>query len=113
MKTVEKSEREKKTMRTETGYIYYVNKQTGERQNDDPKLLEIINVIREHHKSIKFLAYRVATKIWFLKQSFYSEFSILDSRTRIIIISDFLYSGEHSIFVCFIGFEPLWFHTMR
>lgn len=60
---------------TTTGYIYYVNKQTGEPQNDNPKLLEIIKVIREHHKSIKFLAYRVATKIWFLKQSFYSEFS--------------------------------------
>lgn len=60
---------------TTTGYIYYVNKQTGERQNNNPKLLEIIKVIREHHKSIKFLAYRVATKIWYLKQSFYSEFS--------------------------------------
>lgn len=59
---------------TPTGYIYYVNKKTGERRNDNPKLLEITKIIREHHKSIKYLAYRVATKIWFLKQSFYSEF---------------------------------------
>lgn len=59
---------------TQMGYIYYVNKKTGERQNDNPKFLEITKIIREHHKSIKYLAYRVATKIWFLKQSFYSEF---------------------------------------
>lgn len=59
---------------TETGYMYYVNKKTGERQNDNPKLLEIMKIVREQHKTIKYITYRSATKIWFLKQSFYSEY---------------------------------------
>lgn len=58
---------------TETGYIYYVHKQTGEAQNDNPKLLEMLHVIRDQYKSIKYITYRSATKLWFLKQSFYSE----------------------------------------
>lgn len=57
----------------ETGYIFYINKKTGERQNDNPKLLDVMNVIREQHKYIKYVTYRCATKIWLLKQSFYSE----------------------------------------
>lgn len=53
--------------------MLYVNKQTGEQQNDSPQLLEIMRVVREKHKSIKYITYRCATKIWFLKQSFYSK----------------------------------------
>lgn len=58
---------------TGSGYLFYVNDQTGEKQNDNPQLQEIMQVIREQHKSIQYLSYRCATKIWFLKQSFYSE----------------------------------------
>lgn len=58
---------------TKNGYIYYVQKTTGETQNDNPKLLEMLHVIRNQHKSIKYITYRSATKLWFLKQSFYSE----------------------------------------
>lgn len=59
---------------TTSGYLLYVNKKTGDQQNDNPQFLEIVKVMREKHKSIKYLAYRCATKIWFLKQSFYSKF---------------------------------------
>lgn len=58
---------------TASGYLFYVNKQTGEQQNDNPQFLEIMQVVREKHKSIKYVTYRCATKIWFLKQSFYSK----------------------------------------
>lgn len=57
----------------DAGYIFYVNKKTGERQNDNPKLLEIMQVIHDQHKYIKYVTYRCATKIWLLKQSLYSE----------------------------------------
>lgn len=57
---------------TETGYIYFVHKTTGERQIDNPKLLEILKVVHEQYKTIKYITYRCATKLWLLKQSFYS-----------------------------------------
>lgn len=56
----------------EAGYIYYKCKTTSERQNDNPKLLNVMKVIREQYKSIKYITYRCATKLWLLKQSFYS-----------------------------------------
>lgn len=63
---------------TASGYLFYVNKQTGEHQNDNPQLLKIMQVIREKHQSIRYITYRCATKIWFLKQSFYSKFIAFD-----------------------------------
>lgn len=57
----------------EAGYIYFVHKTTGERQNDNPKLLDILKVVHQDYKSIKYITYRCATKLWLLKQSFYSE----------------------------------------
>lgn len=62
----------------DVGYIFYVNKKTGERQNDNPKLLEIMQVIHDQHRYIKYVTYRCATKIWLLKQSFYSKYSPID-----------------------------------
>lgn len=58
---------------TASGYIQYVHTTTGETQNDHPKLLEMLHVIRNQHKSIKYITYRSATKLWFLKQTFYSK----------------------------------------
>lgn len=58
---------------TDAGYIYFVHKTTGERQNDNPKLLEVLKVIHQQYKSIKYITYRCATKLWLLKQSFYSK----------------------------------------
>lgn len=58
---------------TASGYLCYVHKQTGEQQNDNPQLVDLMRVIREKHKSIKYVTYRCATKIWFLKQSLYSK----------------------------------------
>lgn len=56
------------------GYIYYVNKNTGEHQNDNQKLVELLNVIRdENYCEIKYAAYRCASKLWILKQSLYSK----------------------------------------
>lgn len=58
---------------TASGYLYYVDTATGRQQTDNPQLQEIMQVIHDQHKSIKYITYRCATKIWFLKQSFYSE----------------------------------------
>lgn len=58
----------------EAGYLFYVNKKTGERQNDNPKLVEIMNTIKKEYKSIKYIIYRCASKVWLLKQIFYSKF---------------------------------------
>lgn len=58
---------------TASGYLCYVHKQTGEQLNDNPQLVDLMRVVREKHKSIKYVTYRCATKIWFLKQSLYSE----------------------------------------
>lgn len=60
-------------MEMTSGYLFYMNKQTGEQQNDNPQFLEIMKTVREKHKTIKYITYRCATKIWFLKQSFYSK----------------------------------------
>lgn len=61
---------------TASGYLLYVNRQTGEQQNDNPQLIELMRAIREKHKSIKYVTYRCATKIWFLKQSMYSKYHV-------------------------------------
>lgn len=57
----------------EAGYLFYVNKKTGERQNDNPKLTEIMDAVRIGYKSIKYVIYRCASKLWLLKQVFYSK----------------------------------------
>ncbi|XP_031628714.1 dystrophin-1 [Contarinia nasturtii] len=57
---------------TASGYLFYVNRQTGKHQNNNPQLMEIMQVIHDQHKSIKYITYRCATKIWFLKQSLYT-----------------------------------------
>lgn len=58
----------------EAGYIFYVNKETGVQQNDNPKLLEIVNFIRDQqHRAVKYVVYRCATKLWRLKEFFRSE----------------------------------------
>lgn len=58
---------------TASGYLFYVDRQTGIQQTDNPQLQEVMQVIHDKHKTIKYITYRCATKIWFLKQSFYSE----------------------------------------
>lgn len=61
---------------TSSGYLFYVNRQTGQQQNDNPQVMEIMQVIHQEHNSINYITYRCATKIWLLKQSFYSEYQI-------------------------------------
>lgn len=97
----------------DVGYIFYVNKKTGERQNDNPKLLEIMQVIHDQHKYIKYVTYRCATKIWLLKQSFYSKYSRIDcvwsphfGPNKLNIISASYCSREHSLQLCDGRAEP-------
>lgn len=94
---------------TDAGYIFYINKKTGEQQNDHPKLLEVMKMIHDQHKFIKYVTYRCATKIWLLKQSFYSKYPV-PRRTCFLLpcpqstFSSF--SCQHSVQFCDVSAEP-------
>lgn len=56
-----------------SGYIIYINDITNEFQYKDPKLIEILNNIKEKYNQIKYTTYRCSAKLLALKKALYSE----------------------------------------
>lgn len=92
----------------DAGYIYYVNKKTGEKQNDSPQVVEFVRLIRdESYRTIKYAAYRCASKLWTVKQTFCSKFMRTGSEMNRKLMCIFSDSREYSVLFRDIRAEPL------